>query len=307
MSDETNPVPPVPNQPVPSNQAPPPPPPPAASSAPSPQTPAGYSTPHAHSIPPGYGSQQPYQQPPHHSSDGEKKGWVIPTVIGGAVVLIGAIIAATFLWVIPALDSSEESTASSESSQSSSASDQDADESDSDIDSDADDALTTDPDGDDSPDALPEPDDTDPAEPDSDVNTGDVTHPSEFHLTEAGAGHEFDPNDPKLEGDGDIGELIDELRDKYSAMDDDESLWEILDPTAENIGAYIAFQYILTDMRNATRFGTSEEQEIYFAHQAKYLESLLMAEEPLGTSIKQSLSDGTVFEYDGDTGVSSIE
>lgn len=299
MNNQPNPVPPAPGQEPPASTPAPPPPPAAGPTAAPPPAGPGWSQPHQQPQHHGYAPQQGYQQPqgqpassaygqhhygPHsdqtpglYPHEPKKKGWVVPTLIAGAVLLIGAITAVVFLFILPGSDEPGDEQAQNETSSSPAPSD----------------------------DGEKAPDDTDP-DLDNTLPDG-FPKPSDFNRTPAGDRYEFDPGDPKLEGGDDLGELFDEFRDQYTAMKEDESLWQLIEPTPENTGAYIAFQFILTDMRSALRFGISPEDETYYAHQAKYLESLLLAEQPLGVSISYQLEDGKIFEYDGDTGVTTIE
>ena len=328
MNDQTHPVPPAPDQNPPastSTPAPPPPPPPTAEpTAARPPAAPGWSQPQQpqhHGYAPHQGYQQPQGQPappaygqhyygPHsgqtpglYPHEPKKKGWVVPTLIAGVVLLIGAITAIVFLFVLPGSDESGDEQGQNETS-SSPAPSEDGEKAPDDADPGLDDTL---PGSEDSP----APEIAEPDDPSSDIDPPNLPDgfpkPSDFNRKPAGDRYEFDPGDPKLEGGDDLGELFDEFRDQYTAMNEDESLWQIIEPTPENTGAYIAFQFILTDMRSALRFGVSPEDETYYAHQAKYLESLLLAEQPLGTSISYELQDGKLFEYDGDTGVTTIE
>ncbi|QIM17555.1 hypothetical protein G7066_00455 [Leucobacter coleopterorum] len=113
----------------------------------------------------------------------------------------------------------------------------------------------------------------------------------------------FGPNDPEIEGTGPIEERLDAFLAKLEQSDNDGSLWQQIPDTKENRGALFALRFTLTDMKSATRFGSvSEEQATQWAKEAKYMENQLLAQKPLGTSIKYTMQDGRVFEYNGDTG-----
>ncbi|GAA1778475.1 hypothetical protein [Leucobacter iarius] len=112
----------------------------------------------------------------------------------------------------------------------------------------------------------------------------------------------FGPEDPEIDGSGPVAPRLEALGDRYRQMHDDGSLWKKIPQTKENEGAYLAFQIILTDMRSATRFGVDDATQTQYAKRAKHAETLLLAQKPLGTSVKYTLKDGRTFRYDGDTG-----
>lgn len=117
----------------------------------------------------------------------------------------------------------------------------------------------------------------------------------------------FGPDAPVLDGTGPIGDRLETLATQYRTMYDDGSLWDLIPQTTENEGAYFAFQLLLADMRGATLFGVSQEDELYFSQYAKYLEERFRAEQPLGASVTFTGEDGHTFKYDGDTGAVSRE
>ncbi|QIK63426.1 hypothetical protein G7068_09605 [Leucobacter viscericola] len=117
----------------------------------------------------------------------------------------------------------------------------------------------------------------------------------------------FGPNDPEIEGTGPIGERIEAFQAQLKQSYDDGTLWQKIPETKENTGAYLAMQFILTDMKSATRFGpVSDADATQWAKQAKYMENQLLAQRPLGSSVKYTMQDGKVFEYNGDTGEVSL-
>ena len=117
----------------------------------------------------------------------------------------------------------------------------------------------------------------------------------------------YGPNDPEIDGTGPVADRLQALEDRYKQMYDDGSLWEHMPETKENTGAYLAFQFMLADMRSATRFGVGEATETQYAKRAKHLETLLLAQQPLGTSVNHKLQDGRTFSYDGETGAVGLE
>ncbi|GAA1984372.1 hypothetical protein GCM10009718_22180 [Isoptericola halotolerans] len=78
-------------------------------------------------------------------------------------------------------------------------------------------------------------------------------------------------------------------------------LWEQIPDDEFNRTAVSAYLYLMTDMELATRFGVDEQTADEYVERARHLEELLMAQEPLGSSIDLTFEDG-VFRYDGDTG-----
>lgn len=115
-------------------------------------------------------------------------------------------------------------------------------------------------------------------------------------------GLDYGPDAPELEGTGSLAERLEALQAKYRAANDDGTLWEQIPRTRQNLSAYLAFQFILTDLKAATRFGIDPVTETQYAKHAKHLELLLLAQEPLGVSVEYTLQDGRVFRYDGETG-----
>ncbi|WP_449279411.1 hypothetical protein [Leucobacter sp. GX0328] len=118
---------------------------------------------------------------------------------------------------------------------------------------------------------------------------------------------DYGPNDPEIDGTGPVAPRLQALGDRYKAMNDDGSLWELMPETKENTGAYLAFQVILSDMRSATRFGVGAATETQYAKHAKHLETRFLAQQPLGTGVEYVLQDGRTFSYDGDTGEVGLE
>lgn len=179
-----------------------------------------------------------------------KRPWLVPVIVAGSVIVIGALLAATVFLVLPSASSEKPA---------SSASIEEVEESPS----------------------------ADKPESSNDEEARQV----------------FSPSDPQLEGAGPIADRLQSFSDSYREKFDDGSLWQLMPQNAESQGAYLAFQFILSDMKSATRFGTTtEEDELYYSQRARYIEARLLAQEPLGTSVTYKLSDGRTFSYDGDTG-----
>lgn len=157
--------------------------------------------------------------------------------------------------------------------------------------------------------------------PKTDENRADRAHSSEAETdrdpspkterpqSESDTDDELDygPDDPEIDGTGPVADRLQALEDRYQQMYDDGSLWDLMPETKENTGAYLAFQFMLTDMRSATRFSTDEEQETQFAKHAKRLEERLLAQQPLGSDVTYVLQDGRTFTYDGETGEVGLE
>lgn len=118
---------------------------------------------------------------------------------------------------------------------------------------------------------------------------------------------DYGPDDPEIDGTGPVAERLQALEDRYKQMYDDGSLWELMSETKENTGAYLAFQFMLADMRSATRFGVDDATQTQYAKRAKHLETLFLTQQPLGTNVEYELQDGRVFSYDGDTGEVGLE
>lgn len=116
----------------------------------------------------------------------------------------------------------------------------------------------------------------------------------------------FGPDDPEIEGTGPVGPRLEALIERYKQADADGTLWEQIPETEENRNAYVAFLFLLTDMKVAAQIGVDQEDERQYAKQAKFLEDRLLAQEPLGSSVKYTNAEGRVFTYDGDTGESSL-
>lgn len=131
--------------------------------------------------------------------------------------------------------------------------------------------------------------------------------PSSRGGSDAGDEPHYGPDDPEIDGSGPVGPRLQALGDRYKRMHDDGSLWKLIPETKQNTGAYLAFQFILTDMRSATRFGVDDATQTQYAKRAKHLETLLLAQKPLGTGVKYTLKDGRTFTYDGDTGEVGLE
>lgn len=131
--------------------------------------------------------------------------------------------------------------------------------------------------------------------------------PEDSDDAEDDAERDYGPNDPEIDGTGPVAPRLQALEDHYKSMYDDGSLWQLMPETKENTGAYLAFQFMLSDMRSATRFGVDEATETEFAQHAKYLETRFLAQQPLGTSVEYVLQDGRTFSYDGDTGEIGLE
>lgn len=117
----------------------------------------------------------------------------------------------------------------------------------------------------------------------------------------------YGPNDPEIGGTGSIGERLEAFQAQLKQSNDDGTLWKKIPQNKENTGAYIASQFILTDLKSATRFGpVSPEEATHYAKHAKHIESQLLAQKPLGTSVHYVMQDGKVFDYNGDTGAVSL-
>ncbi len=113
----------------------------------------------------------------------------------------------------------------------------------------------------------------------------------------------YGPNDPEIGGTGSIRDRLEAFKAELKQSNDDGTLWEKIPENKENIGAYLALQFLLTDMSSATLFGeVPADKASYYAKHAKHLEGLLLAQQPLGTSVHYEFQDGRVFDYNGDTG-----
>lgn len=117
----------------------------------------------------------------------------------------------------------------------------------------------------------------------------------------------YGPSDPEIGGTGSIGERLEAFQAQLKQSNDDGTLWKKIPQNRENTGAYAASQFILSDLKNATRFGpVSDKEAIHFAKHAKHIETQLLAQKPLGTNVHYVMQDGKVFDYDGDTGEVSL-
>lgn len=117
----------------------------------------------------------------------------------------------------------------------------------------------------------------------------------------------YGPDDPEIGGTGTIGERLEAFSNELKQSNDDGTLWTKIPKTKENLGAYLAVQFIITDLKSATYFGTVDaETETFYAKHAKHMELMLLAEQPLGSSVHYVMQDGSVFDYNGDTGEVSM-
>lgn len=204
-----------------------------------------------------------------------KRTIVLASIIGGAVLIAGAGVGAAA--IISGQDSNSSESASSEKESKSTSKDKSEKS-----------EKTSEP--------TPSPSPTGKSTPAPDSGSSEQDRPV------------YGPDDPQIGGTGTIGERLEAFRIELKQSNDDGTLWTKIPQTKENLGAYLAAQFILTDLKAATYFGTPDaETELFYAQHAKHIELMLLAEQPLGTSVHYVMEDGTVFDYNGDTGEVSME
>lgn len=94
---------------------------------------------------------------------------------------------------------------------------------------------------------------------------------------------------------------LDAMVEGYKQSARDGSLWQKIPDTDRNRTALQAFLYVITDLRSAMLWGVDDSTAAGYLAEAKEYERKLLAQEPLGTSVKIT-SKGKTFSYDGDTG-----
>ncbi|MBS1907804.1 MAG: hypothetical protein JST33_14840 [Actinobacteria bacterium] len=87
----------------------------------------------------------------------------------------------------------------------------------------------------------------------------------------------------------------------YRQSAKDGSLWQQIPDSERNRTALQAFLYVLTDMRAAFVWGVDDGVAAGYLADAKEYERKLLAQQPLGTSVKIT-SNGKTFSYNGETG-----
>ncbi|MHA3684544.1 hypothetical protein ACXR2T_13750 [Leucobacter sp. HY1910] len=106
--------------------------------------------------------------------------------------------------------------------------------------------------------------------------------------------------EPNSESSRDIAAQIQSLADSYLAAQRDGTIYDLV-PGGEQVDpAYTgAFLFALTDLKSASRFGGSSAQLQELLDKAHTYEERFLAGEDLGTSVKITREDGSVFESDG--------
>ncbi|GAA4488342.1 hypothetical protein [Microbacterium panaciterrae] len=95
--------------------------------------------------------------------------------------------------------------------------------------------------------------------------------------------------------------MLADMLARYKSSSQDGSLWQRIPDDEHNRVAVQAFLYLLTDMHSAFLWGVDDATAQKFKTDAETLEGKLLAQQPLGTSVKITGKNGT-FTYDGDTG-----
>lgn len=95
--------------------------------------------------------------------------------------------------------------------------------------------------------------------------------------------------------------MLADMLARYKSSSQDGSLWQRIPDDEHNRVAVQAFLYLLTDMHSAFLWGVDDATAQKFKTDAETLEQKLLAQQPLGTSVKITGKNGT-FTYDGDTG-----
>ncbi|WP_017794477.1 hypothetical protein [Leucobacter salsicius] len=108
---------------------------------------------------------------------------------------------------------------------------------------------------------------------------------------------EFVPDSP---ASGGPAVELQQLADGYLEAQRDGTIYDLV-PGGEQVDpAYIgAFLYALTDLKSASRFGGTPAELEELLAKAQAYEQRFLAGEDLGTSVKITRGDGSIFESDG--------
>ena len=98
-----------------------------------------------------------------------------------------------------------------------------------------------------------------------------------------------------------VGGAIESVLNEYSRWDASGELWLLIPDTEANTYAYLAFRFLLTDLKTATIFGVDNAvAQEYWSSVSEY-EQKLLTQQPLGKNV--TIDDGKMyFHYDGTTG-----
>ncbi|MBV0894988.1 hypothetical protein [Microbacterium sp. NC79] len=103
-----------------------------------------------------------------------------------------------------------------------------------------------------------------------------------------------------------VGGAIEGVLNEYDQMEANGELWQLIPHDTGNTYAYLAFRYLLTDLKSATAFGVDNAKAQEYWSKVIAYETKLLAQEPLGVDVTIETKK-SYFHYDGTTGEGTYE
>ena len=98
-----------------------------------------------------------------------------------------------------------------------------------------------------------------------------------------------------------IAGAVDGVLIEYEQLDASGQLWQMIPDSEGNTYAYLAFRYLLIDMKTAALFGATDDTAREYWSMLQDYEKKLLTQEPLGKDVTID-SKQSYFHYDGTTG-----